>query len=260
MNNEVGIQALSRVIVRQSGTGSSFIELSDIPQPWRTQFETALRGSGAPAPGPDGHRAWAQDWEAWLSGKWAGRPGPVAVLVIDLECTCADDGSITSEDSEIIEIGAVWATLEGFILDRFEALVKPVERPHLTPFCVALTGIEQAGVDSAQTFPAVAAELAEFAQRYISIAQCWASWGAADKRQIDRERVHHGIIDPLLGLAHENLKADFAKSRKIKRVGMKMALEIVGLPLEGTHHRALSDAENVAKLLPWSNLTRNQRE
>ena len=48
-----------------------------------------------------------------------------------------------------------------------------------------------------------------------------------------------------------NLKRQFAKSRKIKEVGMARALQMVGLPLDGAHHRGLDDARNIAKLLPW---------
>lgn len=32
---------------------------------------------------------------------------------------------------------------------------------------------------------------------------------------------------------------------------MARALQIVGLPLVGAHHRALSDASNIARLLPF---------
>ncbi|MES8989501.1 exonuclease, partial [Cutibacterium acnes] len=56
-------------------------------------------------------------------------------LVVDLEATCADDGSIAPEDMEIIEIGAGWATESGVVLERFQHLVRPLVRPILTPFC-----------------------------------------------------------------------------------------------------------------------------
>ena len=36
--------------------------------------------------------------------------------------------------------------------------------------------------------------------------------------------------------------AIFAKARKIKEVGMARALQMVGLPLDGSHHRGLDDA------------------
>lgn len=58
--------------------------------------------------------------------------------------------------------------------------------------------------------------------------------------------------NPLAAFEHVNLKRRFAKARKIKEVGMARALQMVGLPLDGAHHRGLDDARNIAKLLPWS--------
>ena len=44
-------------------------------------------------------------------------------------------------------------------------------------------------------------------------------------------------------------------ARKIKRVGMKKALEISGIELEGPHHRALADVLNIGKLYANQNLS-----
>ncbi|MGC7960634.1 exonuclease domain-containing protein, partial [Salmonella enterica] len=65
------------------------------------------------------------------------------ILVVDLEATCSDDGSIAPEEMEIIEIGACWTTEGGVVLERFQHLVKPMVRPTLTPFCKQLIGITQ---------------------------------------------------------------------------------------------------------------------
>ncbi|MBV8035548.1 3'-5' exonuclease [Roseateles sp.] len=170
------------------------------------------------------------------------------VLVIDLEATCADDGSIPPEEMEVIEVGAVWATPDGEAIDTFQRLVRPTRRPQLTEFCRSLTHIGQASIDAASTWPMAAAELAAFAQ--LHHGQFWGSWGAYDRRQIEREGAWHGVANPLAGLLHRNLKAEFAKARKIKQVGMATALQIVEMTLRGDHHRALSDALNIVRLLP----------
>lgn len=41
------------------------------------------------------------------------------ILVVDLEATCSDDGTIPPEEMEIIEMGACWATERGVVLDGF---------------------------------------------------------------------------------------------------------------------------------------------
>lgn len=176
----------------------------------------------------------------------------VPVLVIDLEATCDDGDGLPASEMEIIEIGAVWATAEGTVLDTFQALVRPVVRPQLTPFCRQLTNIQQADVDGAELFPAVAARLASFAQRHLVPGATWGSWGQFDAKQLVRDCERHGIQHPLAAFGHVNLKRRFAKARKIKEVGMARALQMVGLPLDGAHHRGLDDACNIAKLLPWS--------
>ena len=121
----------------------------------------------------------------------------------------------------------------------------------LTPFCKQLTGIQQSDVDGAEPFPAAAAKLASFSQRYPSSSAVWGSWGQFDANQLARECDRNDIQHPLAGFGHVNLKRRFAKARKIKEVGMARALQMVGLELDGSHHRGLDDARNIAKLLPW---------
>lgn len=51
---------------------------------------------------------------------------------------------------------------------------------------------------------------------------------------------------------HVNLKQLFSNTQGLpKRYGMAEALQLAGLPLEGTHHRGIDDARNIAKLLPY---------
>ena len=55
-----------------------------------------------------------------------------------------------------------------------------------------------------------------------------------------------------LRFTRQCLEADQKGARKIKEVGMARALQMVGLPLDGSHHRGLDDARNIAKLLPFA--------
>ncbi|KVZ44400.1 3'-5' exonuclease [Burkholderia ubonensis] len=173
------------------------------------------------------------------------------ILVVDLEATCDDNAPF---DMETIEVGALWVAPDssgGSVLDRFQAFARPVVNPLLTPFCSALTGIHQADVDNAQPFPNVAEDLRVFVARYLQPGAMWTSWGAWDCKQLQRDSVRHHITPPI-DLPHINAKRLFAKARRLgKEVGMAKALELVGLQLEGEHHRALDDARNVARLLPW---------
>lgn len=174
------------------------------------------------------------------------------ILVLDLEATCCDQGSIPENEMEILEIGACWAKADGAIVDRYQSFVRPKLKPSMTKFCRDLLGIEQAAIDSARPFPAVSEELQAFALLHQESAMFWGSWGAYDRKQIERECARHNVPSPL-SLPHQNLKRSFAKVQRIgKEVGMAKACELAKLALQGSHHRALDDAINIARLLPWS--------
>lgn len=54
------------------------VALRDIPEPWRTQFTAALKGSACPVDASLGPCAFAWDWAAWTKGDWPhlGVTGP----------------------------------------------------------------------------------------------------------------------------------------------------------------------------------------
>lgn len=173
------------------------------------------------------------------------------ILVVDLEATCADDGSVPPAAMEIIEIGAVWAAADGAVLERFQSFVRPLQRPILTPFCINLTSIRQTDIDAAPHFAVAARMLREFADRRRQPAGRWTSWGDYDRKQFARDCVRHGVDDPLQ-LPHENAKRIFALQQHLgAEVSLATACEMAKIKLEGTYHRALDDAINTARLLPW---------
>lgn len=168
-------------------------------------------------------------------------------LVVDLEATCDDLGAVPRHESEIIEIGAV--LVDGATLSPIGELmtfVRPVIHPALTPFCTRLTTITQADVEHALGFPAAAARLAAFGDGAV-----FCSWGAYDRNQLALDAQRHGIASPL-GPEHVNLKEAYARRAGTRRgLGAQSALARVGLSPQGTHHRGIDDARNIARLLPY---------
>ncbi len=185
------------------------------------------------------------------------------LLIIDLEHTCMPEAEQPADyHGQIIEIGAAWVTPPGVVIDTFEIFVQ-AENP-VTAFCTELTGITQENVDSGLPFPDAMQALAAFAAKHSG--EIWASWGAGDLKCLlldcEHHGVHHGVENPLKDWVHRNLKKEWCRAnramlkekvgqgRKVKQVGMSTALAVSGIFLEGTHHRALSDVLNIAKLLP----------
>ncbi len=171
-------------------------------------------------------------------------------LVLDLEATCCDQGTIYREQMEIIEIGAVMVEPKNLtIIDEFQTFIKPVRHPIITQFCKSLTSISQTQVDLAPTYPEAIALLKKWLSGYSN--GVFGSWGDYDRKQFQQDSNFHKVPFPI-AYPHVNLKQLFTETQGLpKRYGMAKALQIVGLPLEGTHHRGIDDARNIAKLLPY---------
>lgn len=173
------------------------------------------------------------------------------VLVVDLEATCCDRTSIPQKEMEIIQIGIVLATRSGEVLDEWSSHVRPVRHPMLTAFCTQLTGIRQPDVDAADNFPAVITRLGMWMDDSCKAVDCWTSWGAYDRHQLQQDLAFHGV-PWCLPSSHVNLKAAFAKTFRLKkRPALSTALAHVGLEFSGAPHDALDDARNAARLLRY---------
>ncbi len=166
-------------------------------------------------------------------------------IVVDLETTCWEVGTET-ERQEIIEIGAVRLERPGLAIpERFSRFVRPKDDPIITDFCRKLTSIAQEDVDKAPPFPAALSEFLTWAGRKPFRL---ASWGMFDLEQLERECLRHKIPMPPVLLRHIDIRGLFAQRRGIEPCRMTEALGMLKIPLEGTLHRGVDDAENGAKL------------
>lgn len=182
-----------------------------------------------------------------------------SLLVIDLENTCVPKAEEPEGyHGQIIEIGAAWVTPAGVVADTLDIFVQAENS--VTAFCTGLIGITQADVDNGLPYAEAMKALAGFATKHPS--HTWGSWGASDLKCLVRDCAHHCVDNPLDGWIHRDIKKEWCKTNrallkekvgkghKVKQVGMSTALGVSGLRLEGSHHRALSDVLNLAKLLP----------
>ena len=169
-------------------------------------------------------------------------------LVIDLEAT-TDEGGWPVTDMEIIEIGATLVDRKGRELDQFQRFVRPSRRPLLTPFCRELTHITQANIDAAQPLGEVWPAFERWLGQHHTRLEGWASWGDYDRRQFERVCKDAGVGYPF-GISHLNIKTLFAIAHGLEHeIGLDMAYAQLGLTMEGTHHRGVDDAWNIAGLL-----------
>lgn len=164
-------------------------------------------------------------------------------IIVDLEATCWEKDA--DKRNEIIEIGAVKIDEDQKIIGEFEQFVKPVCFPFLSDFCTQLTSIRQEDVDNAPLFY----DAVNTFRDWIGEEEFYlCSWGFYDKKQFEEDcELHH--LDSSWTRNHISLKHQHAKITKQRRpLGMKNALLKEGFALDGTHHRGIDDARNIAKL------------
>ncbi len=166
-------------------------------------------------------------------------------IIVDLEATCWEGHD--KSRNETIEIGAVLINEHGQFLSEFESFVKPIKFPILSDFCKSLTSISQKDVDGAPYFYEAIEDFKKwFGHGETDYVIC--SWGFYDRKQFESDcELHHLDIEwlkPHISLKHQHGKL----ARQKRALGMKRALELEGLSLEGTHHRGIDDARNIAKI------------
>ncbi len=171
-------------------------------------------------------------------------------LVIDLEATCCNRKSVPRNEMEIIEIGAVMVDRDSLsAVDEFQTFIQPVRHPQLTPFCTELTSIKQSDLTNAPSYSVALLELQQWLASFGHYFFC--SWGDYDKSQFEQDCRYHQVAYPF-GSEHLNIKKQFSKSQGYaKNHGMARALKLAKIALEGTHHRGIDDARNMAKLMPY---------
>ncbi len=172
---------------------------------------------------------------------------PRNYLIVDVESTCWKDDRNKKAESEIIEIGAVLFAMEKkMAVDMFQSFIRPVRNPVLSTFCIKLTSIKQCEVDNAPLFPKVIEMLIKkFLYKQVIML---ASWGEYDKNQLKKDCRFHKIEYPFEE-QHLNIKQMFADKNNCNPCGMKQALRMLNIPLEGICHRGIDDAQNIAKIL-----------
>ncbi|HEY1195360.1 3'-5' exonuclease [Flavobacterium sp.] len=171
------------------------------------------------------------------------------IIIIDLEATCWQGAVPKGQQNEIIEIGlAVLDTETGEISKNKGILVKP-QRSSVSLFCTELTTITQDLLD--QNGVSFEDAINQLVDEYNPDLYTWASYGQYDLNMLTKQCKSFGISYPM-GDEHINVKEYFAeKFGLVKPTGMNGALHMLNIPLEGTHHRGIDDAKNIAKILNW---------
>lgn len=169
------------------------------------------------------------------------------VLVIDVESTCWEGPEKPGKDeiSEIIEVGIAVVDVKNVkLIENDTILIRP-QRSRISKFCTKLTTLTQAQVDRGITFQEAMKKLRK---DFDSSNRTFVSWGDYDRKMFERNSKDYNTPYPF-GPRHLNLKNCFTLLHGLEREpGMDAALDFLGLKLDGTHHRGIDDARNIARI------------
>ncbi len=170
-------------------------------------------------------------------------------IIYDLEATCWL-GRPPKGLNEIIEIGAVRINAYGDVLGRFESFVRPTVNPMLSGFCKKLTSITQQQVNTAKTFDKVVVDFMDWGELYDNETYV-CSWGNNDKKLLFDDCNLHKVESDWLD-NYVNLKTQYDDMKHNGNGHVKGTLKKIvvkeGFEFTGIQHRAISDAENLAKI------------
>lgn len=168
------------------------------------------------------------------------------ILVIDVESTCWPGAPPRGQISEIIEIGLCLVDVERLERSDKRAIMVRPQVSDVSEFCTKLTTITP---EMAASGISLEQSLDLLRNEYHSYDRLFASWGDYDRNQFQRNCDYFRLKVPF-GPTHLNVKTLFGIAHNLPReIGIDAACEIVGQPLEGTHHRGVDDAWNIAALL-----------
>jgi len=169
------------------------------------------------------------------------------VLVIDVESTCweAPEKPGKDEISEIIEIGIAVVDIKKLKIVKNDSIIVRPQRSRVSQFCTKLTTLTQEQVDQGMVYQAAMTILK---RDFESSNRTFVSWGDYDRKMFQKNCDDYNVQYPF-GPRHLNLKNCFTMLHGLDREpGMGGALDHLKLKLEGTHHRGIDDARNIAKI------------
>ncbi len=150
---------------------------------------------------------------------------------------------------EILQIGAIKLDEALTVTDTFNALVKPQIYHRIHPYVAGITGIAKKHLQEAKPFPEV---FADFIQFLVGHQIILCVWGTADLKELFRNVTFYNLDFGLVPKEYINVQAhasQFLHTPGGSSIGLRNAVELLKIPMEGDFHDAYHDALYTAEVL-----------
>ncbi len=176
-------------------------------------------------------------------------------IVLDLEFNQAYDFVNNTKGEpdpncrfEIIQIGAVKLNDDFKIIDSFNKLIKPQIYKNIHPHVQKITGFVNDNFTNANTFPEVYADFNKFIGDDSPIM---CTWGNSDIRALYRNLTYYKLIDSPIIIQYidvQNIATKFLKYNRGGAIGLKNAVDMLGIKTNEFYHNAYYDALYTAQV------------
>ena len=149
---------------------------------------------------------------------------------------------------EIIQIGAVKLNDKFEQVDTFDAMIRPQIYPRLHPFVEKITGIHAEMLADKPDFKSAYEGFLKFIGNEPAIL---CTWGGDDIKSLFRNILFYNLNADALTDQYLNVQpfaAQYLNHEAGKAIGLKNAVEALGIPEGNTFHDALNDAVYTAKI------------
>ena len=149
---------------------------------------------------------------------------------------------------EIIQIGAVKLNESFEQVDTFDAMIKPQIYPRLHPFVEKITGIRAEMLADKPDFKNAYDRFLSFIGNEPAIL---CTWGGDDIKSLYRNILFYDLDAEAMTNQYLNVQpfaAEYLNHEAGKAIGLKNAVEALGIPEGESFHDALNDAVYTAKI------------
>lgn len=150
---------------------------------------------------------------------------------------------------EIIQIGAVKMDAHFHIADTLNVMVKPQLYKRIHPFVEKITGLKRAMFKNAPTFPEIYAQLLDFIGGGDAVL---CVWGSSDVKLLYKNIIYYQLDTDAMTKKYLNVQTMATRFLKLPSgmsVGLRNAVEMMGIPTGQPFHNALNDAVYTAEIL-----------
>jgi inhibitor of KinA sporulation pathway (predicted exonuclease) len=169
-------------------------------------------------------------------------------IIYDLEFNQKNNDSIENEfihanniPFEIIQIGAIKLDENFKTVSTFNTLIKPTIYKTIHPFIESLTNISDAQVSSCNNFPHVYEDFLNFIGTDEAIL---CVWGIVDIKELIRNVNFYKLSTSKIVkyIDIQTYASKYLNNEKNSKIGLKNAIELLSIPINGDFHDAYNDA------------------